>query len=121
MIYIKKGIHSNSNLKWGNITTSLRYTVPISQKLFFKSTAAYTQYHYGIGIKNFDSGKKTDYLNSKTVIQDGILKTSFEYFLNTNHEFVFGSDLVRHFYNPVVYLIGSYGSYHNIVISFYFT
>ena len=96
-----EGIHSNSNLKWGNITTSLRYIVPISPKLFFKSTAAYTQYHYGIGIKNFDSGKKTDYLYSKTVIQDGILKTSFEYFLNTNHEFVFGSDLVRHFYNPV--------------------
>lgn len=96
-----KDTHSRSYLNWGNLTMSLRYILPISPKLFFKSTSAYTQYHYGIGIKNFDSNKKPDYLDSKTVIQDGLLKASFEYFLNTNHEFVFGSDLVRHFYNPI--------------------
>lgn len=93
--------HSNSNLKWGNITSSLRYITPINQKLFFKSTAAYTQYHYGIDIKTFISDKKTDYLDSKTIIQDALLKTSFEYFLNNNHEFIFGTDLIQHFYNPV--------------------
>lgn len=89
------------SLKWGNITSSLRYINPLTQKLFFKGTAAYTQYHYGIGMKNFNRNKLTDYLDSRTVIQDLLLKASFEYYFNNKFEVVVGEDWTNHFYNPI--------------------
>jgi CarboxypepD_reg-like domain/TonB-dependent Receptor Plug Domain len=92
---------NNAALKWGNLTSSLRYIYPINQRLFFKSTTAYTQYHYGVKTENIKDRKVIDFIDSKTTIQDILLKPSFEFYINPNHELQFGTDLTRHFFTPV--------------------
>ena len=100
----KQGEAKNVNkasLQWGNLTSSLRYILPINQRLFFKTTAAYTKYHYGIDTKNIIAAQTVDFLNSKTTIQDILLKPSFEWYVNNKHELRFGTDLIQHFYVPI--------------------
>ena len=95
------GVFTKSSLQWGNLTSSLRYIQPISQRLFFKSIAAYSQYQYGVRTESIRFRNISDFLNSRTTIQDILLKPSFELYINNNHEMRFGSDITQHFYIPV--------------------
>ncbi|MFT6204029.1 MAG: hypothetical protein ACI9V1_002703 [Spirosomataceae bacterium] len=100
----KQGEAGNLNkaaLEWGNLTSSLRYILPINQRLFFKTTAAYTQYQYGVKTENIKARETIDFINSKTKIQDVLLKPSFEFYPNNKHEIRFGTDLTQHFYTPI--------------------
>jgi outer membrane receptor for ferrienterochelin and colicin len=92
---------NTANLNWGNYTGSLRYILPFNQKLFFKSTAAYTNYHYGVGSKTKEEGSISNYIDSKTTIEDIILKPSLEFYPNSKQEIRVGTDLTLHKYTPV--------------------
>lgn len=97
----KSGDLSKAALQWGNLTSSLRYILPINQRLFFKTTAAYTQYQYGVKTENIKARKIIDFIDSKTTIKDVLLKPSFEFYPNNKHEIRFGTDLTQHFYTPI--------------------
>lgn len=67
-----------ARLNWGSVTGSVRYTRPLTQKLFLKSTIAYTRYRYGTEFSSYFKKKETDYLDTKTFLGDFILKSGLE-------------------------------------------
>ncbi len=97
----EKDTKNNSALKWGNITTSIRYINPLTQKLFFKSLAAYTKYNYGISLKEFKGAEKQGFLVSQSTIEDKIVKMAIEYYPNSHNEFAMGIDYTSHSFVPI--------------------
>ena len=100
-------------LNWGNLTSSLRYIKPLGQKVFFKTTAAYTRYKYGIGLSTFKGRTKTDFLNSSSQIQDGVLKSAIEFYPDNKNEIFAGGEITLHGYQPVD-LRGSFFEENNV-------
>lgn len=95
---------STFGLTWGNTTATARYVRPLTPKLFFKSALTYTRYRYGINIENFavvDGREVRDnFLYSTPSIRDWTLKTSMDWFPNTNHQVKAGFEGILHQYRP---------------------
>ncbi len=96
-----RNFNNKYRLDWGNLTSSVRYIKPLGQKLFFKTTAAYTRYKYGIGLSNYEGKEQTDFLRSSSQIQDGILKSAIEFYPDNKNEIFAGAEVTFHGYRPV--------------------
>jgi len=95
-------------LKWGNITTSLRWNYMFSDKLFSNTTLAYSRYRFLTRLeyeeKRNDSitGQgKFDYISG---IYDAGAKIDFDYLPSPNHYIRFGLNYTNHEFNPGVSL-----------------
>jgi len=95
-------------LKWGNITSTLRYNHEISSKLFSKTSLFYSRYDYeftnkvstevyeeGVAISN-----NTGRFRSRSGVEDIGFKTHFDYAPSSNHLIRFGAEITRHEYEP---------------------
>ncbi|MBT6745256.1 MAG: TonB-dependent receptor [Flavobacteriales bacterium] len=98
-----------SSLKWGNITTALRWNSIINKKLFANTTFTYSQYKFNVGL-NFESFRNDtstsafgfEYLSG---IYDVGGKVDFDYLPNPNHYVKFGLGETYHTFTPGVQTI----------------
>ncbi len=99
------------NLDWGNFVTAFRWNHIFTPKLFLNTTTTYTKFNYGIGQNNYSiwsamndptgqqyrSSSVSEYNSG---IQDVALNCDFDWIVNTNLQFKFGANAIRHYFNP---------------------
>ncbi len=95
-------------LKWGNITTSLRWNYMFNNKLFSNTTLTYSRYRFltGMGFEEKEEGKitgesKFEYISG---IYDAGAKIDFDYLPSPDHFIRFGLNYTNHVFNPGVTL-----------------
>ncbi|MDR2038719.1 MAG: TonB-dependent receptor [Bacteroidales bacterium] len=106
---------TNSDLKWGNITTALRYNRVISNKLFGNLTFTFGRYRLHNVTESREKYKETDLLVSPPVdtminnyyggkYNSGILdwagKVSFDYIPSARHYIRWGAGTIYHTFEP---------------------
>lgn len=101
--------YNNTMIKWGNITTALRWNRILSEKLFSNITATFSKYDFFI---NEDEKSNTihpdttistfSYNEYTSGIRDYGLKADFDFFPNPNHNIRFGGQVVEHLFTPGV-------------------
>lgn len=103
-------------LKWGNITTALRWNYMFNNKLFANARASYSRYKFIVG----EQYKYEEYNNNEAYsfeyfsgIEDVTASIDFDYVPNTNHFIRFGASDIYHTFNPGVnaYSENASGSY----------
>lgn len=106
--YTKAVSTTRFRLKWGNITTSLRWNYMFNNKLFSNTTLTYSRYRFltGLGFEEKEDGKLTgeskfEYISG---IYDAGAKIDFDYLPSTNHYIRFGLNFTNHEFNPGVTL-----------------
>lgn len=97
------------SLKWGNITTALRWNAIINKKLFSNVTATYSRYRFGVFGDDSetvtDSGDlQTDYFHTSYIsgIRDFAFKTDFDFIPSPSHYIRFGIQAIDHLFTPGV-------------------
>jgi hypothetical protein len=98
-----------SEIRWGNITSALRWNHQYSDRLFSNLTATYTRYQFELGttvdyryadeVSSPDIYRDNDYYSN---IRDLGLKMDFDYFLNNDHLIKFGANIIHHALHPGV-------------------
>lgn len=93
------------SLKWGNITTSLRWNYIFNQKLFANTRASYSKYKFRMGevyeTKSNDYTENYDY-EYFSGIEDVAGSIDFDYVPNPGHYIRFGMSNIYHTFNPGV-------------------
>lgn len=101
------------DLKWGNITTNLRWNYMLSNKLFSNTTLSYSKYRFLLSFesetKEYDElGEEELTRNSQEFlngIHDWSAKVDFDYFPNSNHIVKFGTGYYYHTFIPSSYTL----------------
>ena len=102
---------NDASLKWGNLTTALRWNHMFSNKLFSNITTTYSRYNFQIAneTENYFKNKlsNTDSEEIFTIaynsgIYDLGLKWDFDYIPSTNQYIKFGLGMVSHTFTPGV-------------------
>jgi outer membrane cobalamin receptor len=106
--YVTNSSSTKFRLKWGNITTSLRWNYMFSNKLFSNTTLTYSRYRFSTGmgfeerVDDILSGEsKFEYISG---IYDAGSKIDFDYMPSPNHYVRFGLNYTNHQFNPGVTL-----------------
>lgn len=104
--------YANATTNWRNTIASLKYTRKISNKLFTDVTAYYTKYDYLYNNQAYfkepdDISYNNLYTEYSSMIADYSLKAEFEYYLSSQTQFKFGSQLINHTYLPGASQYGS--------------
>jgi len=100
----------NSDLHWGNITSSFRWNHIIGKKLFSNATLTYSKYKFGIDLleRSEDTKKNTFEEFSfayNSGIEDWAAKIDFDYSPIPNHNIKFGTNYTYHTFSPGVQAI----------------
>lgn len=115
-----KGYYINNNertdykeefgLRWGNITTALRWNKIINKKLFSNLTATYSRYRFDIfaeseeKVTTSSSSRKYFYKDQYiSGIRDYAIKLDLDYIPNPSHYIKFGAQAIHHLFTPGVY------------------
>jgi hypothetical protein len=111
--YSTDGVTYDSNteaeLKWGNLTTSLRYNQIISKKMFANVTGTYSRYNFLLG-SSFGTTATSDTSSTENLfgfdytsgIYDWGGKVDFDYIPTPNHYIKFGVGETYHTFTPGV-------------------
>ena len=83
-------------MKWGNVTTTLRWNHVFSNKLFLNTTVLYSEYNYNLGVP----GEGADQFDWSSQIQDVSSKIDFTYYMNPNNKIKFGVASTFHHFEP---------------------
>ncbi|MEM7657456.1 MAG: TonB-dependent receptor plug domain-containing protein, partial [Bacteroidota bacterium] len=104
---------SDNQIRWGNITTSLRYQRVFGKKWFGQTVLGYTRYRFATVL----SGSETDVgairpsqsiqLTQFSQIGDIILKQDMDYYPAPQHHLKFGTQLSRKVFQPDVDIVQS--------------
>lgn len=97
-----------TDLGWGNITSTLRWNHQFSDKLFANTSAIFSNYDFNIGFNytdTFDNQVEQYSFESSSGISDLTLKSSFDYYPNSKHTVRFGAEITRHRFTPQRVLI----------------
>ncbi|MEZ4721489.1 MAG: TonB-dependent receptor [Flavobacteriales bacterium] len=105
---------TKAGLRWGNLTTALRYNRIITSKLFANFTATYSQYRFVIGqsdetkskpkIPGYDQDFEFEYISG---INDWSGRVDFDYLPSPNHAVKFGVGDIYHTFVPGVNVFSS--------------
>ncbi|HQH23300.1 MAG TPA: TonB-dependent receptor [Bacteroidales bacterium] len=92
---------------WGNIITSLRWNLLISNKIFSNSTLTYSNYKFDVTTEYLTRDitakmKYHDYFRYFSGIEDIGVKTDFDYYPGANHTVRFGAGYTYHHFKPGV-------------------
>ncbi|MFZ6009196.1 MAG: TonB-dependent receptor [Bacteroidota bacterium] len=103
-------IKDEAGLRWGNVTTALRWNSILSNKFFSNVTATYSRYRFDIFAEYNDMEKKPDttivYGGSDEYIsgiRDYALKWDIDVIPNPSHFIKFGIQGINHLFTPGVY------------------
>ncbi|MFY7900971.1 MAG: TonB-dependent receptor, partial [Chitinophagaceae bacterium] len=103
------GFGSTFGIDYGNITSTLRWNHVFNTRLFSNTSLIYSNYSYKIKI---NSGNNDILITSK--IRDINLKQDFQYFINANHRFNFGVNIIHHNIIPGVVTASAASSFNNL-------
>lgn len=81
-------IDEQSNMDWGNLTSTLRWNAILSDKLFVNTSLIYSKYDYSYILK--DDSRNFEWIAS---FQDVNLKSDFDYIVSNNYNMHFGAEL----------------------------
>lgn len=90
-------------LKWGNITSALRWNHVYNPKLFSNVTATHSRYRFSLFNESatIEDGAKEVLVNQYlSGINDWATKIDFDYLPNPNHFIKFGVNAIYHTFNP---------------------
>jgi hypothetical protein len=95
----------STTLKWGNLTSALRWNHVWSPKLFSNTTVTYSQYNFATGIgvaaKDYIEENNTDIATSYgSGIDDYAVKFDFDYLPLPDHFIRFGASGIYHTFKP---------------------
>ena len=94
-------VETKGFLRWGNITSTLRWNHLVNDKLFSNVTATYTRYQFDIGSEERnDAANEFFKLNYVSGIRDWGLKADFDYVPTPNHYVRFGASGTFHTFRP---------------------
>lgn len=98
---------STFNFRWGNLTAVARWNRIISPKLFMNTSLSYSSYNFFQEYRVKQEG--TDFFSqTRSRIQDGTLRTDFDYALAPSHALRFGAQITRQRFRPdVVQLVNA--------------
>ena len=70
------GLYGKYRVNWGNVTSSLRYIKPVTQKVFLKNTLAYSRYGYGIktSLTEKNASESSSFVYYRALLNDVLLK-----------------------------------------------
>lgn len=88
-----------SLLKWGNITSSLRWNHKFNNKFFSNTSLIFSNYRFRISQENSLEGQESIF-RSSSGINDYTLKTDFNYYPNADHSIRFGALGTLHNFTP---------------------
>lgn len=95
--------NNNYSMRWGNLTSAIRWNHLYSKQLFSNVTAILSNYQFAVNTEeqfthnNIITTSESRY--SSTVKDLGI-KVDFDYLPNPTHTFKFGSNITRHVFKP---------------------
>ena len=100
-------VNSLYQLKWGNITTNLRWNYVLNNKLFTNTTLSYSNYRFSLKNEN----KATEYIGTEKEVTSNSLaflngihdlsgRVDFDYFPNHDHILKFGACYDHHSFVP---------------------
>ncbi len=91
------------NLKWGNITSLLRWNHVYNNKLFSNLTVLFSKYRMSISVNEYRK-IRTAYNNSMidyfSGIQDYAIKLDYDYYPWSSHDIKFGAEYAYHKFDP---------------------
>ncbi|MCT4638910.1 MAG: TonB-dependent receptor [Bacteroidales bacterium] len=92
-------------LKWGNITSALRWNHIYNKNLFSNVTATYSRYKFenDLGYEFLDKTNNYKFKennNYSSGIEDYAIKTDWDYFISNNNKMRFGAEYIYHTYSP---------------------
>lgn len=100
-------IEDEYGLRWGNITTALRWNSILSQKLFSNVTATYSRYRFNVFADFYEkvdgNGQGSEYYSKSDYIsgiRDYALKVDFDFLPSPAHFVKFGAQGIRHLFTP---------------------
>ena len=98
---------STFNFRWGNLTAVARWNSIINAKLFMNTSLSYSSYNFFQEYRVEQEG--TDFFSqTRSRIQDGTLRTDFDYALGPSHALKFGIQLTQQRFRPdVVQLVNA--------------
>ena len=90
--------HDVNDLKWGNLTTVMRWNYVFSNKLFSNTDISYSRYKYKTSIKSIETSKPPTGVENTDIfkysdfsgIESFAQNTRFDYFVNSTHHLQFG-------------------------------
>lgn len=101
-------------LRWGNLTTALRWNKIITNRLFSNLTATYSRYRFVVFSDSEEkttdtAGTTTEYFRNEYTsgIRDYAIKWDMDYIPDPNHYIKFGAQAIAHLFTPGVF------SYHD--------
>lgn len=94
-----------SNIKWGNLTTALRWNHIFTAKLFGNIAFTYSKFKFNTGINSKAEDSYVDrssYYNVQynSGIEDIAAKMNFDYLPSPNHYVRFGLNAINHSFSP---------------------
>jgi len=99
----------NLSLRWGNITTAIRWNSIVTNKLFSNVTATYSQYKFRVSADAMEIVTEQDSTRSEfyhteysSGIRDFAMKVDLDYIPNPNHFIKFGGQVIHHRFTPGV-------------------
>lgn len=107
---IRTDYEDEFGLRWGNITTALRWNHVVSPKIFSNVTATYSRYRFDIFEEFYDKRTTPDSVTSSffknqyiSGIRDFALKVDFDFMPSPSHYIKFGAQAIDHLFTPGVY------------------
>ena len=99
----------NLSLRWGNITTAIRWNSIVTNKLFSNVTATYSQYKFQVSadameIVTAQDSTRSEFYHTEynSGIRDFAMKLDLDYIPNPNHFIKFGGQVIHHRFTPGV-------------------
>jgi hypothetical protein len=99
----------DASLKWGNLTTALKWNYVLSNKLFMNATLIFSNYKFDVSNnsetknRNNNTVETSSGLNYISGIKDLGLKADFDYFPLTGNRVKFGVQATNHFFRPGIF------------------
>ena len=96
---------SKFKLRWGNITTSLRWNYIFSKNLFANTRVSYSRYNFLVGEDyqlEMNNGNENYDFTYFSGIDDIAISSDFDYIPLANHYIRFGVSNIYHIFNPGV-------------------
>ena len=94
-------LEARAFLRWGNITSTLRWNHLVNDKLFSNVTATFTRYQFDIGSEERRADSNEFFqLGYVSGIRDWGLKADFDYVPTPNHYVRFGASGTFHTFRP---------------------
>jgi hypothetical protein len=92
--YFKAG--ESIYMRWGNLTSTIRWNHLFSDKLFSNTSIIYSRYNYNLGVP----GSAADQFDWTSEISDFNFKEDVSWYLNSDNKLTIGFNLIYHHFKP---------------------